>query len=141
MNYQSILEKIHSDITPQLGQGKVASYIPALASANPHDFAMSLQLVNGESYHIGLSDKTFSIQSISKVFMYEIALSLFEESIVGRVNVEPSGNPFNSLIQLEYEHGIPRNPFINPGAIVIADILTAQFGEDAIATILAFVQK
>lgn len=141
MNYQSILEQIHTDISPLLGQGKVASYIPALASADPHDFAMSIQLVNGESYHIGLSDKTFSIQSISKIFMYEMALSLFEESLTGRVNVEPSGNPFNSLIQLEYEKGIPRNPFINPGAIVIADILTSHFGDNAHENILHYFQN
>lgn len=141
MDYSAILNRIHTDITPLLGQGKVASYIPALACANPYDFAMSLQLINGESYHIGLSNQTFSIQSISKVFMYEMALSLFEESIFGRVNVEPSGNPFNSLIQLEYENGIPRNPFINPGAIVIADMLTSHFGEDTIPSILGFIQK
>ena len=141
MNYQAILEQIQTDITPLLGQGQVASYIPALACANPHDFAMSIQLVNGESHHVGLSNKTFSIQSISKVFMYEMALSLFEERIVGRVNVEPSGNPFNSLIQLEYENGIPRNPFINPGAIVIADMLTSHFGKNTINSILSFIQK
>lgn len=141
MNYPAILEQIQTNIAPLLGQGKVATYIPALACANPHDFAMSLQLVSGESYHIGLSNKTFSIQSISKVFMYEMALNLFEESILGRVNVEPSGNPFNSLIQLEYENGIPRNPFINPGAIVIADMLTSHFGKDSIVSILGFIQK
>ncbi len=141
MDYQAILEQIRSDITPHLGQGKVASYIPALASADPHDFAMSLHLINGESFHTGLSDKPFSIQSISKVFMYEMALSLFEESILSRVNVEPSGNPFNSLIQLEYENGIPRNPFINPGAIVIADMLTSHFGDNADQSILQYFQN
>lgn len=141
MDYQSILEKIRADITPFFGQGKVATYIPALASADPYDFAMSLQLVNGESYHVGMSNKTFSIQSISKVFMYEMALSLFETSLVGRVNVEPSGNPFNSLIQLEYEKGIPRNPFINPGAIVIADMLTSHFGTKAYENILHYFQN
>lgn len=140
MRYQAILEQIHSDITPLLGQGKVASYIPALARADPHDFAMSIQLVKGESYHIGLSNKRFSIQSISKVFMYEMALNLFEESIFGRVNVEPSGNPFNSLIQLEYENGIPRNPFINPGAIVIADMLTSYFKEKSLHSLIDFVR-
>lgn len=140
MDYQSILKRIQSEITPLLGQGKVASYIPPLACADPYDFAMSLQLVNGEAYHIGLENKTFSIQSISKVFMYEIALSFFEESLQGRVNVEPSGNPFNSLIQLEYENGIPRNPFINPGAIVIADILTTHRQENAAKSILDFIQ-
>lgn len=140
MNYSAILEQIQTDVAPLLGQGKVATYIPALACADPHDFAMSLQLVSGESYHIGLHNKTFSIQSISKIFMYEMALNLFEESILGRVNVEPSGNPFNSLIQLEYENGIPRNPFINPGAIVIADMLTSYFKEKSLRSIIDFVQ-
>lgn len=141
MNYQTILEQIHTDIKPLLGQGKVASYIPALASANPNEFAMTLHLINGESYHTGLTDKTFSIQSISKVFMYCMALSLFEESIYERVRVEPSGNPFNSLIQLEYENGIPRNPFINPGAIVVADMLTSYFGASAEESILHYFQN
>jgi len=141
MNYQAILEQIQTDIAPLLGQGQVASYIPALACANPHDFAMSIQLVSGESHHVGLSGKTFSIQSISKVFMYCMALTLFEESIYERVRVEPSGNPFNSLIQLEYENGIPRNPFINPGAIVVADMLTSYFGSSAEASILHYFQN
>lgn len=141
MDYQAILEQIYTEVTPLLGQGKVASYIPALALADPKDFAMSLHLIDGSSYHIGTSDKTFSIQSISKVFMYEMALSLFEENIIGRVNVEPSGNPFNSLIQLEYENGIPRNPFINPGAIVIADMLTSHFGNNAHKEILHYFQN
>lgn len=141
MDYQAILEQIHANITPLLGEGKVASYIPALASADPNDFAMSIQLISGESYHVGLHEKNFSIQSISKVFMYAIALSEFEQSIIGRVNVEPSGNPFNSLVQLEYENGIPRNPFINPGAIVIADILTSHLGENASDIILEYFRK
>jgi glutaminase len=141
MNYQAVLEQIQSDITPHLGEGKVATYIPALASANVTDFAMSLHHINGESYHLGMVDKRFSIQSISKVFMYSMALSLFEQSIYKRVHVEPSGNPFNSLIQLEYENGIPRNPFINPGAIVVADMLTSHFGSSAEDAILHFFQN
>lgn len=141
MNYQAILEQIQTDIAPLLGQGRAATYIPALACANPKNFAMTLHLVNGESYHAGLVEKRFSIQSISKVFMYCIALSLFEENIYERVRVEPSGNPFNSLIQLEYENGIPRNPFINPGAIVVADMLTSYFGSSAEESILHYFQN
>lgn len=140
MNYSSILEQIHDEVRPFLSEGKIATYIPALAEADPNDFAMSIQLIDGRSFHIGDSDKRFSIQSISKVFMYEMALSLFEEAIFKRVNVEPSGNPFNSLVQLEYENGIPRNPFINPGAIVISDMLVSHFGQDASAAILHFLQ-
>lgn len=140
MNYQAILERIRDEIHPFLSEGKVATYIPALAEADPTDFAISLQLVDGRSFHIGHADKRFSIQSISKVFMYEMALNLFEKAIFKRVNVEPSGNPFNSLVQLEYENGIPRNPFINPGAIVISDMLVSHFGQDVSAAILHFLQ-
>jgi glutaminase len=138
MNYQSILDQIHTDIAPILGSGKVATYIPALACADPYDFAMTVHLITGEVFHVGQAQKTFSIQSISKVFMYCMALSLFEDKIQGRVGVEPSGNTFNSLVQLEYENGIPRNPFINPGAIVIADMLVTHFGELADDEILHF---
>ncbi|MDE2297932.1 MAG: glutaminase, partial [Burkholderiales bacterium] len=56
-----------------------------------------------------------------------------------RVGREPSGNPFNSLVQLEYEQGIPRNPFINAGALVITDLLISQYG-DASGTLLAFLR-
>jgi glutaminase len=138
MNYQSILEQIHAEISPLLGSGKVATYIPALACADPHDFAMTVHLITGEVFHVGQATKTFSIQSISKVFMYCMALSLFEDKIQERVGVEPSGSSFNSLVQLEYENGIPRNPFINSGAIVIADMLVTHFGELADDEILHF---
>lgn len=63
MNYQALLHTIYDDIQPLLGQGKVASYIPALASADPHDFGMSISLIDGTSYHVGMSEKRFSIQS------------------------------------------------------------------------------
>lgn len=141
MNHQSILQRIQTEIVPYLNEGKVASYIPALASANPSDFALSICLVDGKSYHVGLSEKRFSIQSISKVFLYSMAAELFGEELLLRVGVEPSGNPFNSLVQLEYENGIPRNPFINPGAIVIADMLVSHFGESAKDEVLRYIRN
>ena len=88
---------------------------------------MSITLFNGKQYHVGVCDEKFSIQSISKVYTFTKALQLFGTKLYKRVGKEPSGNPFNSLVQLEYEKGIPRNPFINAGAIVVTDALLSYF--------------
>lgn len=126
MNYQQILIDIYkaSNLQPKIG--KVASYIPELSEINPDKFGISLTTLNGENFGIGDSEERFSIQSISKVLSLTLAISLLGEKIWERVGVEPSGTAFNSLVQLEYEKGIPRNPFINAGAIVIADILVTH---------------
>ena len=123
MNYQEILETIYQEVLPFAKEGKQADYIPALAKVNPDHFGMCLSTVSGGTYAIKDSEKRFSIQSISKVFAIAAALSLQGEDIWKHVGKEPSGTAFNSLFQLELEKGIPRNPFINSGAIVVADIL------------------
>lgn len=141
MNYQSILCEIQNEINPFFKQGKVANYIPALEQANPRDFAMSIVTVEGDEYHIGCSDKNFSIQSISKVFTFTLALEKYSKDLYKRVGHEPSGDPFNSLVQLEYENGIPRNPFINAGAIVTTDSLISKYKDNTFDTILDFIKK
>ena len=141
MNYQTILEEIENEIQPLLTQGALPNYIPALSEVNPLEFAMSLQLFDGTSYHIGNTALNFSIQSISKVFSFTLALDYYGKELYKRVGHEPSGNPFNSLVQLEYENGIPRNPFINAGAIVTADSLVCLYGKKTFETILNFIQK
>jgi glutaminase len=141
MNYQTILEEIENEIQPLLTQGALPNYIPALSEVNPLEFAMSLQLFDGTSYHIGNTALNFSIQSISKVFSFTLALDYYGKELYKRVGHEPSGNPFNSLVQLEYENGIPRNPFINAGAIVTADSLVSLYGKKTFETILNFIQK
>ena len=123
MNYQQILETIYSEIKPFAQEGKQADYIPALAKVNPDQFGMCLHTVKGDSYSIKDASTRFSIQSISKVFSIALALSIKGEEVWKHVGKEPSGTAFNSLFQLELEKGIPRNPFINSGAIVVADIL------------------
>lgn len=138
-NYADILKEIEEEIQPLFSQGKVADYIPALCNVNAEDFAMSIQLLNGQSYHIGKTQHKFSIQSISKVFTFTLALKAYGKELYKRVNHEPSGNPFNSLVQLEYENGIPRNPFINAGAIVTTDTLTSIYKEKTFHTILEFI--
>lgn len=123
MKYQEILETIYNEIQPFAHEGKQADYIPALARVNPDQFGIYLHLLDGDDCTLGAYDTTFSIQSISKAFSLAIALSILGKDLWKRVGKEPSGSAFNSLVQLEYEHGKPRNPFINAGAIVVADVL------------------
>lgn len=138
MNYQKVIEEIYKEVKPLLGKGKVADYIPALAKIDPHEFGLSVVDLKGNTYHIGDTSQRFSIQSISKVFTFAVAFSHLGDSIWKRVGREPSGNPFNSLVQLEKEDGIPRNPFINAGALVITDMLFDVL-KDPRADILQFI--
>jgi len=130
MKYQQILDEIYTEIQPELMRGKVADYIPALAEIEKGQFAMTVTLADGSVYSVGDSKKQFSIQSISKVFTFTLALDIYAKELYSRVGVEPSGNPFNSLVQLEYENGIPRNPFINAGAISITDSLISHYKDE-----------
>ncbi|MBU2979450.1 glutaminase B [Alteromonas sp. C1M14] len=130
---QSLLDGIYSEIKPLLGQGKVADYIPALAKVDPHQFGIAICSNNGEITEVGDANKPFSIQSISKVFNLVLAMNHYDDSLWQRVGCEPSGLPFNSLVQLEYENGIPRNPFINAGALLISDIVQSRFASPQVA--------
>ena len=127
MDYQQLLENIYQEILPYAKEGKQADYIPELAKVNPDQFGMFLHSIYGETASIGSADTRFSIQSISKVFALAICLSITGDELWKRVGREPSGTAFNSLIQLEIEKGLPRNPFVNAGAIVMADILLSHF--------------
>ena len=140
MDYQKILEDIYTEIQPYAGIGAQADYIPALAKVDPDQFGMALTTVDGESYQCQNAEEKFSIQSISKVFALAMALSLKGESLWTIVGKEPSGTAFNSLVQLEFEKGKPRNPFINAGAIVIADMLMSEL-EDPDAAFLGFIRE
>ena len=104
-------------------QGRTASYIPELEKIDASKFGIALLTTNGELYQIGDADERFSIQSISKVFTLAMVFPELNDELWKRVGVEPSGNAFNSLAQLEYENGIPRNPLINAGALVVTDCI------------------
>lgn len=129
MNYPELLKQIRQEISSLEGEGKIADYIPELAKVSPDKFGMNILFNNGEEYGIGDMEEKFSIQSISKVFILAIAMSKLGNEIWQRVDMEPSGNPFNSLVQLEYEKGLPRNPFINAGSLVLCDILISEFSQ------------
>lgn len=127
MNFEHIIRDIAAEVQPLFGQGRVADYIPELGKVAPRQFGVCLQLNDGHSHEYGDSRTKFSIQSISKVFTLGMAFGLLGDELWQRVHVEPSGSSFNSLMQLEYERGIPRNPLINAGALVITDTLVSHF--------------
>ena len=126
LDIKAILNTIYQDAKNASDKGIVASYIPELAHIDKNNFGIHLRDSDGNAYGIGDYNKLFSIQSISKVLALSKAMELVGEAIWERVDVEPSGNPFNYLSLLEIENGIPRNPLINSGAIVIADILISN---------------
>lgn len=142
-DFSAILNEIAEDVKPFLRKGRVADYIPALATADPGQFAISLTLFDGTQFSTGDSERLFSIQSISKVFSFTLALKHAGKGLYNRIGFEPSGNPFNSLVQLEYEQGKPRNPFINAGAINVCDALISYFGdqETAFSEVLSFIRS
>ena len=140
-NLKSFLTDLNQEMQNAPERGTVASYIPELANIDPNQFALSICFKDGEQINVGCSQTDFSIQSISKVFTLAIALGRIGHQLWERVGQEPSGNAFNSIVQLEAENGIPRNPFINAGAIITTDaILSGKTPRDALAELLHFVR-
>ncbi|UQX02426.1 glutaminase [Streptomyces sp. RerS4] len=140
MDYAALLEQIAVDVAPLIGSGTPAEYIPALASVDPSRFGMAIAELDGTVHGVGDWRVPFSAQSVTKVFALALALAEGGDSLWERVGREPSGNPFNSLVQLEYENGIPRNPFINAGALVVTDRLQTLTG-DASSELLEFLRQ
>jgi glutaminase len=134
-NLAEIVATIHEDMRPHLGRGRVADYIPALARVDPRHFGIAIATCDGRAAAAGDAETLFSIQSLSKVFTLTLALETLGAGLWRRVGHEPSGSAFNSIVQLEREKGIPRNPLINAGALVVTDALLA--GGDPAATIAA----
>lgn len=140
MNYEEVLEKIAGEIEPLRHVGRQADYIPALAKVNPDRFGICITTIDGKTFEWGDVDEPFSIQSVTKVFSLSMAMSLIGDKLWERVGKEPSGAAFNSLIPIELDCGIPRNPFINAGAIVLADVLMSSLA-DPEREYLAFVRE
>ena len=134
-----MLDQIRDEVRPLLSRGRVADYIPALKAVPVDRFGIAVATVEGATWASGDAREPFSIQSVSKLFTLTLALRDVGERLWRRVGREPSGNPFNSLVQLEYEHGIPRNPFINAGAHVVVDALMAH-RPDPLGLLIEFVR-
>ena len=147
LDWQQALKAIQAAVTPRIGSGIVADYIPALASVDPKKFGLAVALNGGDTHCLGDADESFSMQSISKVFTLALTLKQVGDALWKHVGREPSGSPFNSIVQLEAERGIPRNPLINAGAIVTTDKLVSAYGggavgaDQAIADLLQLFQR
>jgi glutaminase len=148
INFSAHMERMMSKADPDLAKmrartdrGRVASYIPELANVDPARFGMALIDLDGHVHVGGDADQPFSIQSISKVFTLTLALGRVGDRLWQKVGREPSGNRFNSIVQLEHEMGVPRNPFINAGAIAVTDvILSGRQPRETLGEILRFMQ-
>jgi glutaminase len=140
-DYQQVLDGIARRVRPFIDQGRVADYIPALAVANPRRFGMAVSTLEGQHVAVGDAEVPFSVQSISKVLSLTLVLGRVGERLWQRVGREPSCNPFNSLVQLEVEKGRPRNPFINAGALVVTDLLLAEYPDDPVGALLDLARR
>jgi glutaminase len=142
MDYYAVLAEIRRGVEHAIGGGRVADYIPALAKVDPSHFGIALATCDGAVAQAGEADMPFSIQSVSKVFVLTMALERVGDRLWERVGREPSGSPFNSIVQLEREQGVPRNPLINAGALVTTDALLDQGDPRAcFEGVLAFLRR
>jgi glutaminase len=143
MDYQSLVDEVLADVSAYKGQGNVASYIPALAQADPNKLGLALVLEDGSSFAAGDADEPFSIQSISYVFSLCLALQHVKASLWNHVGREPAGSAVNSILQLEMEKGRPRNPMTSAGALVVCDQLVKAAGgaDSAVGELVGFLRE
>ncbi len=126
---QEIIKRIHNDYHDH-NSGRLADYIPELAKADPKNFAISITTVDGESFSVGDYQQLFTIQSISKPFIFGHALQRHGlKKVRTRVGVEPTGDPFNSLIRLQEKSKRPSNPLVNTGAIAMTNLVGKKHQE------------
>ena len=138
---QQVLDEIAAEAASDEDRGIVAQYIPELAKVDAKQFGIAVTLPDGTILSAGDAATGFSIQSVSKVFTLALALGKLGDSVWSSVGREPSGNPFNSIVQLEQEKGRPRNPFINAGAIAVVDLIMAGHQpKEAIGEVIQFIR-
>ncbi len=142
LDLQAVVEAVLADAEIYRGHGDVAHYIPALSKVDPNKLGIALALEDGRTFCAGDADEPFSIQSISKVFTLSLALQHVGPALWNHVGREPSGSPFNSIVQLEAEKGKPRNPLINAGAIVVCDqLMNKRSADETLEELLAFLRR
>lgn len=140
MDYQRIIEELYRSIKAGRNEGSIADYIPELGNVDVNRFGISMVTTEDEHYYAGDWQVPFSMQSCAKVLSLALAYKMLDGELWKRVDVEPSGTPFNSLLQLESNNGIPRNPFVNAGAIVVCDVLVSLFKQPKVA-LLDFIRS
>lgn len=138
---QVLLEALHQTYQQQ-DAGKLACYIPELCKADPNWFAISIMTVDGQTFEVGDCQQTFTIQSISKVFVYGMALADHgRDALLAKVGVEPTGDPFNSLIRLDEDSKRPDNPMINAGAIATTSLIKGTGPTDRLNRLLRMFRR
>lgn len=140
-NIQAKLEKALEIGREAAKTGEVASYIPELSKVDPSLMGISLRTLDGEHFHAGNIHEQVTFQSAGKVFVLARVLRDFGMNLFDKVNYEPSGDPFSSMVRLEDEQGRPRNPYINSGAILVASHLQGRSSDDKIKTMLDFLTE
>ncbi len=140
------VQKAVKDVTAAMTSGdewgEATRRIDALSEVDTRQFGIAILTRDGDVVCGGDADTPFSIQSISKVFSLELALEGHGSALWDRVGREPSGDPYNSIIDLERHCGIPRNPFINAGALVVIDMLLDRYSaEEEVQAVIGFVTK
>ena len=136
----AVVAEIAAEMRARPDRGEVARYIPELACADLSAFGIAVVDADGRVAAAGDADTLFSVQSITKVFTLTLALGMVGDKLWERVGREPSGDPFNSIVQLEHERGIPRNPFINAGAIAVTDVILSTHPREALGLILDLIR-
>ena len=136
----ALLDTLLQQCQPLYVEGKVANYIPVLSQVAPEQVGIAVATLDGTVYSAGAATQAFSLQSVSKIFALVMAMNRIGDELWQRVNMEPSGQPFNSIVQLEWEKGIPRNPVINAGAILVSDVLVSHYSASKTA-FLTFIRR
>jgi len=127
----------------QTSEGQVASYIPILSRANPNQLGITLLDKNGASIRSGDTNQVFTIQSISKVFSFIVAcMQRGIDYVLERVDVEPTGEAFNSIMHLEMSQvKKPFNPMVNAGAITVTSMLSGNTSYEKLDGILQLLEQ
>lgn len=124
----NLLETAYQRGKAAIPRGNVATYIPELGKADKNDLGISIWTVNGHKFNIGDTSKRFTIQSISKIISLIMALEqLGFDKVFSKVGMEPSGEAFNSLVELDLNSNKPFNPMINSGALTVSSLLLHEF--------------
>lgn len=138
---QAFLDQLYQEFKG-ISAGTLASYIPELARADPDWFGISIVTLDGRAFEVGDVAQKFTIQSISKVFVYGMALEDYgREKLLKKVGVEPTGDPFNSLIRLDEDSKRPENPMVNAGAIATTGLITGHDPADRLNRMLTMFQN
>ncbi|MBW4545530.1 MAG: glutaminase A [Symplocastrum torsivum CPER-KK1] len=140
-----VLENLLSELYDKyksLMDGRLANYIPELAKADPNWFGICVVTVDGQVYEVGDYEQLFTIQSISKAFVYGLALEEHgRDYVLTKVGVEPTGDAFNSIIQLEESSKRPYNPMVNAGAIATTSLIKGSSPSERLNCLLSMFER